>query len=245
MQFTSSTTHQTRAIKMVFKLIFCVILIALLNVNSVRAESKGSGGGAKSDGSGESANAAESNQSDREWAKRTTKLNIYETKMRELNKKIQQMIKAKNNGAAVIDEKGNPIDALETISTSFSELKKTVKDYNAERDELKYKYPEEGARIERRYVPLREQSIEQIEKELSLDGDLTRTKRKIDKKYAPFMGDDLPEPLPRKQQTAESTLKEVKHKQHKGAGGVSADAHTNVDAGTDTDKKPKRLKLIK
>lgn len=186
-------------------LLFILFAVALMHAANVWCEEKVEGeeagvpAGGKALGAAVKEGTAEGgNDSDREWAKRTTKLNIYETKMKELNKKIQQMIKAKNNNVQALDEKGKPVDVLETITTAFSDLKKTVKDYNAERDELKYKYPEEGARIERRYVPLRAQSIEQIEKEIGLNGELTRTKKKIDKKYAPFVGEDFIEPAPPK-----------------------------------------------
>lgn len=156
----------------------------------------------------------EGESSDREWAKRTTKLNIYEAKISELNKKIQAMIKSKNNNTVALDDKGKPIDVLATISSSHSELKKTVQDYNQARGELKYRYPEEGARIERRYVPLRAQSIEQIEKEIGLDSELTVTKKKIDKKYEVFMREEQVAPEPKQQEMPESTLKDIKPKRH-------------------------------
>ncbi len=168
----------------------------------------GEGEGAAEGGEGAAKPAG--NGADREWAKRTTKLNVYESKMKELNRKIMEMIEAKKGSHAALDEKGKPIDPLEIISTSFTELKTTVKSYNEEREQLKYKFPEEGVVIERRYVPQRVQTLEQMEKEIGLNGELSLTKRKVDKKYETFMGDEITGPIPQAPKGPESTLKETK-----------------------------------
>ncbi len=165
-----------------------------------KAEGKGE---AKAEGKGESRNDG----SDREWAKRTTRLNVLEARIKELNKNIGLYIKAKNGGYPMLDEKGNKIDVIPKIAESHKELLKTNEDYLHAKSELKYRFPEEGAFIERKYVPLRVQTIEQIEKEVGINGDLTRTKKLIDKKYETFVG---PKPVEApKQYSPNSTLKKT------------------------------------
>lgn len=145
---------------------------------------------------------------DREWAKRTSRLNVLETKVTDLEKLLKNLIEQKKHTRTYKDEKGNEIDILQKIADEHKKMKGVVADYNKEKAELKYRYPEEGALIERRYMPLRERSLEQIEREIGLAGELTRTKAKIDKKYAPFTKDEAPPP-PKTTTLAEPTVKEA------------------------------------
>lgn len=150
---------------------------------------------------------------DREWAKRKSKLNVYETQIKELTKKIQHLIQMKNAKSVPLDEKGKPIDVLETIVVTHKKLKEAVDDYNKEEAEMKYRFPEEGTLVERRYVPMRMQTLDQIEREIGLNGELTRIKKKIDSKYAAIVGDETAKPIPQKPVAPESTLKEIKPKE--------------------------------
>jgi hypothetical protein len=106
------------------------------------------------------------------------------------------------------DEKGNNIDVLDKMAESHRKLTETALEYNTQKAELKYRYPEEGVIIERRYVPLRAQTIEQIEKELGLSSELTKTKKKIDKKYAPFVGEAVTAAPEKQTVVADPTYKE-------------------------------------
>jgi len=145
----------------------------------------------EADASAEAA-TAEGPGADREWAKRTTKLNILQTKRGEFTKQIQNYIEIKKTKRIIKDEKGNSLDVLEQIAEAHRKLKEVVADYNKEKAELKYRFPEEGALIERRYMPLRVQTLEQIEREMGLTGELTKAMEKIAKKYATFMEDEAP-----------------------------------------------------
>ncbi len=179
-------------------------------------EGKGEEGKAKPEGS------------DREWAKRTTKLNVLQAKIKGLNEELITYVKAKNGGYVIADEKGVKIDVMKKIGESQRELIKALGDYNHDKDELKYRYPEEGALIERKYVPMRGQTVEQVEKELGLNGDLTRTKQAVDKKYEAFVG-EKPILAPKATVNPEATLKKTHSKKssHEPANG----------------EKPERLKL--
>lgn len=174
----------------------------------VWASEHGGGGEGEGEAEGGHEGGGSGKGADREWAKRTSKLNIQETKIKDLTHLLQKLIQEKNQKHEVAGEKGHTPQTLEQISTSYKQLTDIIKTYNADRAELKYRFPEEGALIERRYVPLREQSLEQIEKEIGLNGELTRTKKKIDKKYATFIDDGV-KPIPQKKKfEVESTLRE-------------------------------------
>ncbi len=159
---------------------------------------------------GEAAKPSPGAGADREWAKRQSKLNVHEAQIKDLTKKVQGLIRLKNTGGAAVDDKGNPIDLLASIAENHKKLKETIAEYSVEKAEMKYRFPEEGVLIERRYVPMREQSLEQIELEMGLDGDLIATKKKIDKKYGSFMGDDLAKPAPQMPKAPESTIKRTR-----------------------------------
>lgn len=191
------------------KLIFIIVFLL-----SAVAFAAGGGGDEEkaADGEAKPDNKATS-QADREWAKRTSKLNVYETKAKDLNKQLQDLIQKKKSGGKAVNEKGEPVDVLGEIVKAHAALKNTVHEYNIEKSELKYRYPEEGVVIDRRYVPLREQSLEQIENDMGLDAELTKTKAKIDRKYASFVGPEPLTPPPAPQpKNPESTVKDLKKK---------------------------------
>jgi hypothetical protein len=147
-----------------------------------------------------------------EWYKRTQRLTALESKIKEETKNLQSLIQKKNQGQRFIrDEKNNSIDLLEAIVVSHRGLQATHDAYEKERIEIKYRFPGEDGLVERRYMSLRPPSLEQVEKELGLDGQLNQLSQKIGKKYQVFM----PEPSPSAQRVddPESTLKNVKKDQ--------------------------------
>ena len=157
----------------------------------------------------------------KEWYKRTQKLKAIETRIKEQNKTLQNLIKNKNNGQRIVkQEKGNHLDILEVIVTQHRELAKSHKEYDEERKEIKYRYPGGADLVERRYLPLRAPTIEQLEREMGLDGELTLLRKKIDTKYAHFT--KRPPDHPDRTDGPETTLKDTRKK-----------------------KKRKKLKLVK
>lgn len=129
------------------------------------------------EGEGEKKSAG--SQSDREWAKRLTNIQKHSAKIEETTKELQSLIREKEHA---------PVEELEKIQAKFKELKELIAKYNSEKDELKYRYPEEGALIDRRYLPIRDPSLEELNHDTNLSLELKKTKKKIDKKYATFTG---------------------------------------------------------
>ncbi len=131
---------------------------------------------------------APSSNADKEWAQRTSKLNILDQKIKDETTKLQKLIQAKNSGQKIRDEKNVEVDVLGEITKTYKELKTNVDEYVVGKDELRFRFPEEGVVIERRYVPLRLKSLDEIEREIGIDGTLIRLKNKSDKKYEVFIG---------------------------------------------------------
>jgi hypothetical protein len=197
-------------------LIIFGFVAASMPMTSASAEEEKKAQGEKKEG-GEGEKKAEGGEgegkktdgADREWAKRTTHINVIEAKIKELKTNIILYVKAKNGNYAMLDEKGVKIDVVKKIAETYKELEKSIDDYGKAKDELRFRFPEEGTVIDRKYVPLRLQTLEQIEKESGLNGDLDRTKENMDKKYEAFVGEKKIVPVKREGQP-ESTLKEIK-----------------------------------
>lgn len=123
----------------------------------------------------------------REWTKHTQKLTGFESKVKENKEELERLIRAKKSGKTqFVDEKGNKISILDSIVETHKNLMEAHENYEQERNVIKYRYPGAGEQIERRYMPLRPPSLEQVELEVGLNGQLTEIKQKTDLKYAKF-----------------------------------------------------------
>lgn len=70
-------------------------------------------------------------------------------------------------------------------------LREEVDGYNVMRTKLKYRFPNKGELSERRYMPMKVQSLEKMEKEIGIDAKLTMIRKKINDKYKPFITREL------------------------------------------------------
>jgi hypothetical protein len=212
---------------------FSRILILTVFINAVQAWSisvlaqessepeKKEGEGAAAPAGGTKSNA------DREWAQRTSKLNIQDQKIKDATAKLQKLIQAKNSGQKIRDEKNVEVNVLDEITTTYKELKTNVDEYSVGKDELRFRFPEEGVVIERQYVPLRLKSLDEIEREIGIEGTLVRLKNKTDKKYEVFIGVQPENVEPATKVSRSTTIVDKKNK-------------------SDIDEKPKKkLKLSK
>lgn len=143
-----------------------MLLLFIFSVAVARADEGASGGGA-----------------DREWARRITSLNKLEARIKDDAGKLQAAINAKNSGQG----------PLKPITQSYKDLITSMDKYNHEKEILKYKYPEEGEMIERRYLPMRPKPLTEYETGSGLNAELTELKNKISRTYAPFL-DEPPKP---------------------------------------------------
>jgi hypothetical protein len=145
---------------------------------------------------------------------------IFQTSKNTQQTRLQDLVRLKNNGQTHIkDEKKGMVPILDVIVQTHQSLLEATEKYNLERDEISYRYPGGQDVIMRKYMAFRPPSIEQVEKELGLDGELTEIKKKIYKKYS-YATDGEEVLVPTRQRAAEQ-----------------------VDQGARTPEAPKRAKI--
>lgn len=136
-------------------------------------------------------------ESSLEYVKKTSKLKTLEARVEEGKKNILKLIEEKN---ATTDE--NKRKALiDEIKAEHKNINKELAEYNKLHQEIEYKHPEKGMDLRSKFVLKREQTLEEIERETSIDQQLSEAKRNADKKYAPITGWKL--------ETKEEKLKEL------------------------------------
>lgn len=103
-------------------------------------------------------------------------------------KTLEGLILRKNSSS----DAGTRTQTVEEILRVHAELQTSISQYNQTLKDLTYRFPEKGNESKRQYAPMKNRTIDQIEKEMGIDASLSAIKEKIDKKYAPFQGPDTP-----------------------------------------------------
>lgn len=117
----------------------------------------------------------------------------YREKTQRLNELEGEIIEHEERFNILVKEKGLTADQvrIKAIVEEMAEIKKDrdkkTDEYNKLTEDLKYKYPDKGKAVSRRYAPIEKKSLKQLEKPSKLREDLTRIKRLVDKKYKPFI----------------------------------------------------------
>lgn len=144
------------------------------------------------------------------WKSKVAKLNGVESKVKDLNQQMEALIKAKHSVREEAEKTGMIVQLKELEAQRNTEVEK----YNSIRYELKYRYPERDDFTERRYLPMRQATAEDMEKDLNIDDQLTRVRRKVEVKYAPILRQEASEKakpiLPSQKETAPSDIKKLK-----------------------------------
>jgi hypothetical protein len=101
-------------------------------------------------------------------------------------KNLEGLILRKNSAS----DAGSRNQTVEEILRVHADLQTSISQYNQILKDLTYRFPEKGNESKRQYAPMKNRTIDQIEKEMGIDASLSAIKEKIDKKYAPFQGPD-------------------------------------------------------
>ena len=117
-----------------------------------------------------------------EYTEKTGKLTLLESRKKEFEEARNSKLKAIKHSKDENEQKKLYEEALK----DQDELNKVVREYNTIRRELKYKFPKKNDQTMRRYLPMREVSLEEVATQTGIDGILDRVKKKIDKKYKKF-----------------------------------------------------------
>ena len=111
-----------------------------------------------------------------------TQMNTYQSRVNELKKEIRKIILLKNSTKNK-EEQLQYIEQMEALQVS---LKSDTEAYNRIRKTMILRFPGKGKITKRRYLPLKDQSIDEIESEMGLDAQLSAVKGKIENKYREF-----------------------------------------------------------
>ncbi len=120
---------------------------------------------------------------DEDWTKVLSKMNLREDRIKQLRQELRQVIIEKKKTRSVRVKKA----AIKQIVQIHERLKTTIKEYNTYLRSVKYRFPEKGDTTSRQYLPMRVDTLEDIEDGVGVDIDLTRVRKKMEKKYAPFV----------------------------------------------------------
>jgi hypothetical protein len=129
-------------------------------------------------------------------------MNSLVNKLAEYEKQFNELVHRKNE-AKTAPEKQAVIHEMVELA---DQRNKDVDQYNKLKSELELRYPNQGEHLNRRYQTQTKRTVEEMEGVAGLDELLTRTKKVVEKKFAPFMVD---EPKPEsKKKAAHAPLEE-------------------------------------
>ncbi|MBT4762577.1 MAG: hypothetical protein HOO06_12825 [Bdellovibrionaceae bacterium] len=157
----------------------CIVLVLFFSLSHLFAQ----------EGEGEPATTeiTEAVPEDEDWTKQANFLSSKEGKVKEYKAKVKDLIKQKRASTSKAEQSAS----TKEIAAAHRELMKATEDYNKLYNKLRYRFPGKERKKRRKYLPMRIQSLNQIENEMGLDADLTRIRKKINKKYSPYLEKDL------------------------------------------------------
>jgi hypothetical protein len=137
----------------------------------------------KKEGEGAAAPIA---KEEKEFLEKSSKLNSLTTKIVESEKHFNELVHHKNE-AKDSAEKQRIIQEMVEVA---NQRNKDVEAYNKLKSDIALRYPNQGEKLNRRYQTQSKRSIEELEGVAGLDELLTRTKKVVERKFAPFMEDE-------------------------------------------------------
>lgn len=156
------------------------LLVLGLATGAVHAnEKKEEGGGGEHGGGGAEATSKEA----KEFAEKSARLATLATKIEEAEKRFRELVHEKNETGSIEHKQA----AIKEMVTLTKERNANVQEFNKLKTEVTYRYPYQGEKLNRRYDTQSERTVEELEHSGGLDEQLTRTKKLVDKKFAPFL----------------------------------------------------------
>lgn len=176
---------------MPFKILIFSILLLAIGLGPVSYGSSGGGGEGKGEGEGAGAEAADTTggkviPEEDDWAKQVAKLNTYQGRIKDYRKQIIELAKEKK----ATDDVNVKNEIVKRMTRIYEELKEEMGYYNKLKAKIAHRFPNKNKYIEQRYLPMRLQSLEQLEGQSGLDVELTLLRKKIQKTYEPFTSED-------------------------------------------------------
>lgn len=157
--------------------LFLFITVTSILFGATRAEA--SGGEAKE---GEASAAKVIPKEQKEFYEKSQRLTTLSTRIEEAEKTFNGLVhhKATEKNPAEIQ------NILKQMNEVTAERNKNAEEYNKVKSELALRYPNQGESLNRQYQTQSKKSVEEMEGAAGLDELLTRTKKVVERKYAPF-----------------------------------------------------------
>lgn len=121
--------------------------------------------------------------SEKDYRKQLSKLNFAKDQIKVLKNTIQDLIKRKNAEKKEAEKR----KLVQQIVAQHEELKVQTKIYNEQYRIIKYNFPDKGDHSKRQYLPMRVDTLEELEQGIGLESDLTSARKKVESKYAPLL----------------------------------------------------------
>ena len=114
-----------------------------------------------------------------DWARHEVNLKGYATKIENMQEDIRDLIAKKNQNKdpAARDE------ILKDIIKKNAELTGLYSDFKKEKEHIRFEHPEQGDPTERKYRHVKLKSLDELEDEVGLQGQLSRIKKKVETTY--------------------------------------------------------------
>jgi hypothetical protein len=173
------------------------VLAAAMTVVLAAVPAGASGGGGEEKKEGESA-VAPMPKDQKEFYEKSAKLTTLTNRIVEHEKQFQELVRKKNEAKSTEEKQALIKQMVELTNTR----NKDVDSYNKVKADLTYRYPNQGEILDRRYHTQSKRSMEELEGVAGLDELLTRTKKVVEKKFAPFMPEEQAQTKPKVAQPA-------------------------------------------
>lgn len=118
----------------------------------------------------------------KEYYEKTARLNSLTTRLEEDDKHFMQLVRAK----AAEKDTGEKDRIIKQMVQVNDDRNKAADEYNKIKMDLTLRFPNQGEHLNRRYHTQVKKTVEEQEGAAGLDELLTRTRKLIEKKYAPF-----------------------------------------------------------
>jgi len=114
-----------------------------------------------------------------EWSAHEANLKTQIVRIREKEKKIRELIEEKKKTR----NKDDVEKLLGEIQKEHKELTKIYKEFDQEREHVRFEHPEHGDKTDRKYQAYKLKSLDDFEQEGGIDGKLNKTKIKMLERY--------------------------------------------------------------
>lgn len=153
--------------------IFSALLVGIFSFSAVANE--GGGEGEKKEEA-----KAEEKKAVPEWVELQSRLSVLKAKVAGKEKAVSDLLAAKN----AEKDPAKSVQIFNDLKREHSELGKAAEEYEQVRNVLRYRYPEKGMKEDRAYERVEVKSLEDLEKQAGLEGNLKRTIVQVRRQYA-------------------------------------------------------------